>query len=484
MSTGLQMQYSIAAERDAESCHYGMRPPYVRYRSSLLHSFADVTAPMAPAMLSSPPKADCVVRSTLLAALGVLVLGLPASSQAPLQIECVHAATRAAMSCADTVSGAAALQTKQIAFRLLSSSGGPVADAKVRFFATSGRLTPDSTTTDPLGFAFTTWYRDRSSNRAVVSIDVKSNAGGGLQHLSITVSSPAVQYGLEIDDQTNLQTGFEKAPLRKPVFVQLLRFDAADSGMGTPVADPGVCSNYKVAFAEIGKGSISPDTAVMWYDDSSRECVAYGNWTLGEGAGLRDAKAALVGPNVRGSHGVAELEAFSRALPRIIGGAAVSRYKGFTGVKKGSALTARVERTLTDGTTVAYDTVLRATRDTVQEVSTEWRPAAIIGVSAPVVPSFHWLSLTAGVDLNSPTKDWYVGVSAIRPFGRLTSEALPVDVHALLHFGRSDIVANNILCATEGRCSTKSNTRWHGFAGMISVDASSLIAEVLKKFTP
>lgn len=412
-----------------------------------------------------------------------LLLAKIASAQSPPKVECVdpnHTST--IVDCKDSLSATALVQVKSVAIRLVDISSRPIPKATIHFYTTSGRLVPDSSTTDAMGIAFTTWYRDKSGTPAIISVDARTNTSGAFAQIALAVPDHAAQYGLLMNEKTDQQNGFEKAPLGSPIEVQLIRYaENADAKDGAPVADREKCPNYKVAFAQFGKGFISPDTAVMWYDDDRHGCFAYANWTLPEGAGNRDAKATLVGSGVRPSGSTVEFEAYARALPRVIGGLVVTRYAGYMGVKKGSTVTAKVERVLPDGTKFTRDTTLQVSRDTLQEVEAEWRPAAVIGVSVPIVPRWHWLSATSGVDLNSPTRDWYFGVSAVRPFGRLTSEALPVDAHIMIHVGRSEIVKDETRCSAEAECTTRLRTRLQGLAGMISVDASSLVAEMLKK---
>ena len=405
------------------------------------------------------------------------------SGQSSLTVKCVDPGnTNTAIDCKDILSPSVALQVKKVAVHVVDGSGKSVPNAIIRFYATSGRVVPDSTSSNALGVAATTWYRDKSGTPAVISVDARTSASGAFGQLDLTVSDPSTTYGLMMIENSNEQHGFEKAPLGDPIEVQLLRFDErTDAKEGAPVADRDKCPSYKVAFAQFGKGFISPDTAVMWYDDKRHGCFAYANWTLPDGAGTRDAKATLIGSAVRPSASIVEFEAYARALPRVVGGLAATRYAGYMGVKKGATATAKVERVLPDGTKITRDTTISVSRDTLQAVDAEWKPAAVIGVSVPAVPKWKWLSITGGVDLNNPTRDWYFGGSVIRPFGQLTSEGLPVDAHLLAHFGRSDVVKDETRCSTDAGCQTRQRTRFHGLAAMISVDATTLVSDLLKK---
>ncbi len=430
------------------------------------------------------------LRSTLAVTLVAAAVSALAASgawaQAPLRVTCVDPTSRANRgTCDDSIPAAGPLQVKRLAVRV-DSANKPVAGASVHFYATSGRLTPDSTRTDAAGYASTTWYRDAGPAPAAISIDARSAGGvGSYEQIKLTVQDPAVQYGVRMSEGTDQQNGFEKAPLPKAIEVQLLVFENRPAAKdGAPVADREKCPNYRVAFAQFGgKGSLTPDTAVMWYDAEQRHhgCFAYANWTLPEGAGRRDAKATLIGSAVRPSESTVEFEAYARALPRIIGGVVATHYASYVGVRKGSTGIAKIERTRPDSSKITLDSAVTIARDTVQRFDAEWRTAAVIGVSTPLVRRWHNLSVTGGVDMNSPSRDWYFGVSVVRAVIGLLSESLPVDAHLLAHVGRSDVVRDEIACGVLRDCRTELKTRFQGFAGMISVDASALVGEVLKK---
>jgi hypothetical protein len=434
-----------------------------------------------------PPKGNCYMPARIQNALKLLSLAALLPTQAvgaqTVSVECFsRGAVTAVSTCSDTVDASGPLQFKQIKFRVLDASGKAMSDAMVHFYATSGKVAPDSSLTNKDGYVFATWSRDSNlATPAMISMTFSSPSSGGWQsQFGITIPQKALKYGIRMDRETDQQTGFEKAPLPHSIYVRLVQFDTGTAKPPVPVSDRTKCPEYSVAFTQMGKGSMSPDTTVMWYDDDKEECRAYGNWTLGDGAGIRDAKAKLVGASVSIPNSIVEFESYARALPRIVGGFALSHYSGYMGVKKGSKVTATVERTV-DNVKITSDTVLWSTRDTLSRVESEWKPAAIVGVSAPLIPKVYRLSATAGVDLNSPTTDWYFGFSAVRVFGKLTSEALPVDAHILFHVGRNDVVEDESNCTTQGDCRTKRKTRFHGMAGMISVDATSLITDVLKK---
>lgn len=421
----------------------------------------------------------------------IVLLSMTASSRSlsaqKLAIKCIADDTQVEKPCSEVLSATAPLQKQSMRVRAVDSANKGVANATLAFFATSGRVIPDTTTTDADGYAYATWSRERSSSSVAVTIHARTQSASAFKEMSFEVEKPAVQYGLEIVDRTNNQTSFEKSPLARTVKVRLLRFDSIDNKQGAIVTNAERCLSYRVAFTQIGKGFISPDTVIMWHEEEADGigdgdgCFAYANWTLPDGAGTRDARATLIGSNVLGTQGTKEFEAFARGLPKVIGGAVVTRYAGYYGIRKGTSAAAKIERVLGDGTTFTRDTTLRISRDTLQHNEAEWRPAAFLGVSAPIIPRLHRLSLTVGVDLNSPMRDWYFGASVVRAIGGLVTEALPVDAHILAHVGRVDEIVDQTACSVNQNCTTRLKTRFHGLSGMVSVELSSLVSEVLKK---
>ena len=438
-------------------------------------------------------RAAACLRSVLILAF-VVGLALPGALAAqtlpapslPLTVQCVDSSGGPRTNrCRVDVPPTARPQTAALQYRVMDGAN-PVRGAVVRAFATSGSLGPDSTKTDGEGYARFNWWRAEGAARAVVLIHVAAdslNRESGAQSDTVKIGDTgAALYGVDLyEDADNVPDGFEKSPLPRPVYVKLVRFETGKANATESVEEK--CYEYRVAFKASGGGTLTPDTAQMWLDEDKNACVAYGTWTLPAGAGRRDAVATLVGPNLKETWRVAELEADARGLPHIVGGAAMSYYRSYVTKKNGTTAVGKLTRQL-EGGSVASDTVLSTTRDTLQEVPGAWKPAAVIGVSSPLIPGIHRLSGTAGVDLNSPTRDWYLGVSALRVLGGLTTETLPVDIHALLHFGRSDVVEDQVACGAEGKCSTKGENRFHGVALMVSVDATALVADVLKKFIP
>lgn len=380
-----------------------------------------------------------------------------------------------------TISGADPLQTQVIRVRIMENDVYRPR-VVVRFRSTSGVVSPDSTLTDAQGFAQTLWYRTSGSDAAVVTVDARTATRAMFREIRLG-RIEAQQYTLRVHSG-NFTSWFENAPLRHPIVAEIIRAGAVPDSAGR-IMDPAECGARRVAFTRITSGSVTPDTlrgnlqvAGVGGNPGRPGCFASAYWTLGDGPGRRHARAALIG-NTTASGSVA-FEAYARKSPRLIGGIAAVRNGSYTAVKRGGTRTIHVERVLPDGTTISFDSTIAA-RDTVALVGGGWGPAPILGVSTPVLPRWHQFAATVGVDPRSIDRDWYVGFSLLRIPGGLAVETLPIDLHLLGHFGRTSVVADEGACTLLAQCRTRDDFRWHGIAGLFSVDVSTVVTELIKK---
>ncbi|HYW07319.1 MAG TPA: hypothetical protein VE913_10205 [Longimicrobium sp.] len=441
----------------------------------------DSTVPPIPATarLRSAFRRVLLTLAMLAAALAAHIPGL----QAQLTITCPDMSIpREGAPCALTVVGTDPHQAQRLRVRVMEG-GTHVASAVVRFSATAGTLLPDSVSTDNDGYAQTMWYRGAGSATTVIAVIARTASASTLREIQMRTP-----YRLR-EHRRDTVAWFEKTQLPRPLIVEIIRADAANDTVGRLTeANSQECRTVRVSFSPIGGGSLTPDIARADLVDapySSRGerrkgCFAHSYWTLGEGPGYRHAGAALVGAGTGQVRSSVAFEARARAMPRLVGGILASRYRSYMGAKPGAERTIRIERTLPDGGKMSFDTVFEA-RDTVERVDGRTKAASFVGISTPLVPRARWLAVTVGVNPADLERDWYAGVSVLRiPLG-LAAESLPVDLHILGHFGRSPVLKSQDLCASTGDCGTRERARWHGFAGMLSVDAGSLVTKVIEK---
>ncbi len=450
------------------------------------------------------------------------MLAVPAASQ-NLRIRCSQTETpaQANQPCEAKISRTDLQQRYSIDVQVVSEPDSrPVSGAIVRFRATNGALLPDSAVTDEAGNAHALWYRPRSGEPVAITVEARSKPsaagapdgpvyGSAMRLISLSTAPHASRLGVE--RWYARRAWFEKNQLPGQVAIHIYQIDAAGNEI---VPDSATCASQRVAFLRFtGSGTVSPDTSIagllpvatgaarradpkaadsVAHVDKLRadgagegvvreRCFALTRWTLGDGVGIRTLRASLVPPGSLGvdGPGSVDIDATSRALPRIVAGPVFAWRRSYLGVARGAEQKVTVERVRSDGSTATFDSTYPGPAS-VDSVSGRWQASAFIGASVPLIPRARLLSVTLGVDMKTPADDWYLGFSLLR-FGGLMTEALPIDVQVLGHFGRSKVLRDAEACEAQISCKTDEETRFHGLGGVITVDASSLISEIIKK---
>jgi hypothetical protein len=179
----------------------------------------------------------------------------------------------------------------------------------IHFTATHGKLSPDSARIGSDGTASTIWFRSGGSDTVSVGASVVTDWGTASRLVRLTPAKAPSKATYQVVVATGgFQHGYEKAQLRYPLVVEVLRSGTTDSII-TKADD---CSPLRVVFRRAGTaGAVTPDTSLaviqgswrQWRTESgelrgdrgSREgCFARANWTLAEGPGFQDTRAAFV----------------------------------------------------------------------------------------------------------------------------------------------------------------------------------------------
>jgi hypothetical protein len=206
---------------------------------------------------------------------------------------------------------------------------------------------------------------------------------------------------------------------------------------------------------------------------------------------MYDARATLVLPDTS-PFPPAEYRAHARALPKFIAGIAFTDARPYATRRPATVVTKRIERPVltppggTPGGTEAFDTVVTVRRDSVEGAGGSASSNAMIGVAfAPFASRyFGWLSVLAGVNPTRPADDWYAGLSAVRVAGavfRRETEHFPLDLYVGGDWGRVTELEDEAACRAAGDCRTKNPRRFRGWSAMLSLDASGLISDAVKK---
>jgi hypothetical protein len=194
---------------------------------------------------------------------------------------------------------------------------------------------------------------------------------------------------------------------------------------GIPIVDPAVCHRQRVVFRG-SAGVITPDTAVPdLYVAGPRNsdpdafwlgCRAQAHWSLGSGAGTRQARFTLVpakGYEVAPNQTHEPWEVQARSVPRFVLGGVFRVDRTYLGRDAGDKVVYRVERPLPDGGKVAFDST--APGSVTVDAAGKTSFGVMVGVAAPIpYRKTNWLTLVAGVDLTAPLDHQYLGLSILR----------------------------------------------------------------------
>jgi len=345
---------------------------------------------------------------------------------------------------------------------------GVLRDTTVKFRASTGDIT-DTDKVDSRGEAQARWSGSAGDGPVTITVEAKAD-DGRLLTKKVQLRPPPRSTPLTLVPSPwgsgDFQAWYEERQLRHPVSVLI---------QGVPGAEQ--CRQTRVVFRQIGTGQSSPDSTFGEWTDS-RGCIAQSTWRLGKGIGRQHLQASLAGEPVKST----TFTAFARALPRLTTGLAWSYASKFNRAEI-TRNTVRVARTIRPDSVLAMDSV--AVRRSVDSVKASWNITPIVGIEWPIINSARKVRISASASLLDPDKDWFLGVSALQPIWGLSHEALGVDVHAVMHFSRREVVVNPQTCGSEGSamaCATDRQTRPVGGGLMLIVDSTALLGNLLSIF--
>lgn len=410
------------------------------------------------------------------------------------------------------------MQTQRIELEV-QENGVTVAGVLVRMQPSSGTVSPAFMQTGGDGRVRALWLRPRSSDAATITVSAVSQRRSGIAAVHLQPSRQDDRV-LKLLQWRGSLSWFERSQLPHSIVLALLEVDP--QGNTQHISDPATCVKQRVAFrGGTGAGILSMDTAAPsifeykgipgWKRGNTEAdapkiaeapepliaslvqpervgCFVTVDWTLGETPGRKTIQARIVPAAGFDAPLALAIQSRARALPRFITGFAYNWHNEYAGLSPGKETKLTVER-VENGVTVTYDSTFTSAA-AIDSTATGDRVAVIAGVSMPIpisrvfARSAAWidrLSVTGGVDLTSPSSDWYLGASLGRLVGGLTADALPVDIHLLHHWSSDSVLLNKATCGSETGCELKRKIRSDGIALMISADASSLVSELVKR---
>lgn len=341
----------------------------------------------------------------------------------------------------------------------LEQNGAPLPGANVRFSAPDNNNSTFETlgVTDSRGEASTTW-----SGTAPATVSAQAVIGNRQTTLPIQLKVPDSSTTLElayVDGDS--QSWYEKRQLKDTLVVEIRNANNADT-----------CGAAKVAFRPVGTGAASPDTVRGTWDASASRCTAVTRWRLQEGVGVQHLRAEVAGaaPVI--------FRAYARALPRITLGLALTNPSPFHRLERQSD-TVTVTRNFGDSTVVRK----RVTpRDTLRLEEPRWPITPVIGFDWPLVPQARWLRLSAAASIEAPTRDWFVGFSALQLKFSLPHEANGVTLNAVAHLSRREEVKDVQACRLRRECGTDDGVRLVGVGAMFTIAQTDLFGALTTIF--
>lgn len=368
----------------------------------------------------------------------------------------------------------------------------PVAGATVIARASSGVVFPDTVFTGADGVARLVWFRDGGGGAATIAVAAQSGNRSAVRQVVLPVAQvePVPLFIVAVPPAK--RSGFQDGPLPGDLDFVIRRRNP--DGTSSPLSDPVACAKQQVRFSHPpGAGDLGPGTSAAavfpfedFTDDGRTECFAWTNWML-KGPGTYRLYATLIpaeGYRLTGSPAFVDTRV--RALPRLVAGLAYSRRKELQVLKPGVNTTIRVQRLLPDGSQVSFDSTVTTRGAAVDTVHRSVRGSMVAAVSAAVPLPFlggaDRLSITAGVGLADPREEWFVGVSLLRLLSNM--ERFPLDLHLIMHWTRDRVLSDPVQCAAGGDCGERHRVHNHGLGGLVTADLSSLVTELIKRFTP
>jgi hypothetical protein len=367
------------------------------------------------------------------------------------------------------------------------AEGGAV--VRFRVVSGGGSVVPDSVALASSGSVGTFWSRPHAATNAVVIVEVVTKNGNAVRALELNAPAlaPTEEARLKIHSGDG-QEWFESRGLRFPLVTEIVRGVAGDS-----IRDSDVCARYKVIYhRRAGALADLPDTvpariasADIGRDPKRRGCFAFGNASLGAGAGVRYVDADLVGPQIASGADNSLFPLQARALPRFVTGIGVTQIRRVSVLEAGTERKGKITRVRADSSTIEVDTTLNDAGSVGRDGGTE--PVLVVGLTSPIPIQGldQRLNVMIGVDPARPSSNIFGGFSLLNlfwPKSGSIGEALPIGVYGLVNYQRIKVIENAERCASNSECA-ESTRAYRGFSLMVTYDAGDALTALVKKLT-
>lgn len=297
---------------------------------------------------------------------------------------------------------------------------------------------------------------------------------------SATVGGRTVQRVIEVKPQPPAGTQRSLSVVTDPVVYGYE--DRQISGPSTVrIENPGDrCESNVVVFRPYGTvGSGSPDTVRASTDPFLGGCTASTYWRLGKGVGHQHLRASLADEPSKSL----VLNAIARQLPRLnIAIASTYDFREFRTAnisERNVQITRRNPNSTGPDSLVVVDSVVKSV--SLGEEDAQWSVRPVVTLDFPITARMTHVRASLGAAFRDADQDWYLGLSALQLGRGVSQEAVGADIHAVLHFGRRDVLANSECDDDKILDDCRSKTKFFfplGIGVMATFDASNVLGQL------
>lgn len=350
--------------------------------------------------------------------------------------------------------------------------GIAVEDRVVSFYNTSEGLHRDRST-DANGIATLPLLFPELTKPTAITAETTVN--GHAVEVSFKVSPRPEDTPPEIQAPAAIASWYESRQIPQPIFFEI-----------DNVTDPAACRSTKVRATAEDAGSVTPETGyAQWAktdpeqkaagrDSGGTPCYYRAYWKLGPTVGEQFLTARLT----TDTSSFVQAQARSHKLPSLFIGVAIGLESEYQTVETREGRVS-VERNLADGGgTVTYDSAFVV--KSIGEESGGFRSRPIIGIDWPLALGLGALRGSAGVALDNPDRDWYLGISLMTLWpkflgGRgVNQAAIGFNLQGFAHISKREVLLEADCGIDPASC--KEETKYFlRPAVAVSIDGTSLL---------
>src|SRR5262249_19133968 len=129
-----------------------------------------------------------------------------------------------------------------------------------------------------------------------------------------------------------------------------------------------------------------------------------------------------------------------------------------------------------DSITLTYDST--RSKNAV-DTAGRYHASPIIAVDFPLFLRADRLRFAAGLDLSTPTRDWYAGISLLQLTSGFRQEDTGIDLILASHFGKRDILENPTQCAAGTETCNTTTKGYAAFSALFLLNGATVVDKLL-----